>query len=296
MSAVIPSQQALVPDLQRLLEDPAEQVVIKLDLKAYILGLWQRRYIVIASFLACFLLSVPIALVSMQPTWSAQATILKKESQDEFRVGRHGIPFRPQEYSFGTLLDTLLLPGTLKLALHRSNVNMPALDFAGMVNVRVGKTSKAFTISVAWDDPVKAAELTQNLANVFVERNRELRRKEIEGSLAQYVEGLAAAELQVSEATEKLLAFEAKNDLADVGTQLRVLLENKQIILVKVRETEANVFAKREQIAKFMQQIEDEPSMIVQASYFVNPLAKNLTQLEWSLPRQRAVTLRKTRK
>jgi len=284
MNTLPSNNQASVPDLSSLFDDSSDEGQgLSIDLLSLIWAAWQKRLLLVAIVLVSLACSIPISLIVLEPLWSAQTTILKREQRDEFRVGRYGIPYKPQEYSFGTLLDTLLLPGTLKQAMQRSGVSMPTYQFTRLVNVRIGKESKAFTLSVTWNDPDTAALLTQSLADAFVERNQELRKQEIEKSLQNYTERLSGARLQYDEATHALMSFEARSNIADIDTQLRVLLENKQLVEVRIAESEANVSSKREQIDKLLEQIEGEPQMIVQASYYINPMKKNLTELEWEL-------------
>jgi Mrp family chromosome partitioning ATPase/capsular polysaccharide biosynthesis protein len=274
-------------DLVSMLDDTGNEETIKLDFKRLFWGMWQRRVAVIVSTVIATTLGVAFALLFLHPTWEGRTTLLKKDQQDEFRVGRYGLPFRPQEYAFKTLLDTLLLPGTLEQAMKRTGIYMPSNEFASLVEVYMGKESKAFTISVLWNDPEVATELTNNLAEVFMERNRDLRRKEIEENLVSYRKRLDSANFRASIAGDELLEFKAKNEISDINMQLIVLLEKRQDVEVKVRELEGEFEAKTEQIKRLNMNIESEPKMIVQSSYFVNPMAKNLSRLEWELAQTR---------
>jgi capsular polysaccharide biosynthesis protein len=280
--------QPNIPDFSALLDDSSEsEAGIKVDIKRLIWGIWQQRLMITGVTAAMAVLGVVLALTVLQSTWIGHTTLLKKEQQDEFRVGRYGLPFKTQEYAFKTLLDTLMLPGTLENAMQQVGINMPGHELARLVDVRVGKESKAFTISVKWSDPVMAAALTNSLADVFIQRNKDMRRHEIESSLNSYRDRLTSADAGSAEQAEALLSFEASNDISDIDTQLMVLLEKRQQLEVDLRSLDGDRFAAAEQGKRLLTQIDGEPNMIVQTSYFVNPLQKNLSQMEWELTQAR---------
>lgn len=283
----IPAQDQTPVDLARLLDPQDADEGLRLDLQRILWGVWQRKLIVMAFTVLFALIGLTMALTLVEPVWKSTTTLIKKEQQDEFRVGRYGIPFKAQPYSFKTLLDTLMLPGTLDRAMQRGGVYMAPNDFFSLVDLRVGKESKAFSVSVTWTDPETSAALTNHLADVFVERNREMRKQEVETQLMNYRSRLESARVDTIEAAEELRNFEAQNEISDIKTQLTVLLEKHQEVEVIVTTVEGDLLAKQEQIQKLANNIGDEPDMIVQTSYFVNPMAKNLAQLEWELAQAR---------
>jgi uncharacterized protein involved in exopolysaccharide biosynthesis/Mrp family chromosome partitioning ATPase len=276
--------QPNMSDFSSLLDDSSEpEASIKVDVKRLIWGIWQQRLMIAGVTAATAILALMLALSMLQTTWTGRTTLLKKEQQDEFRVGRYGLPFKTQDYAFKTLLDTLMLPGTLESAMQQAGINMPSYELARLVDVHVGKESKAFTISVQWSDPVMAKALTNSLADVFIERNKNMRRQEIQSSLNSYRDRLASADAGSAQQADALLTFEASNDISDIKTQLMVLLEKRQQLEVDLRSLDGDRFAAAEQGRRLLTQIDGEPNMIVQTSYFVNPLQKKLSQMQWEL-------------
>ena len=285
--ADIPAQEQAPFDIAKLLDPQDNEEGLRLDFKRILWGVWQRKLIVILLTVLFALTGLTMALTLVEPVWKTSTTLIKKEQQDEFRVGRYGIPFKAQPYSFKTLLDTLMLPGTLERAMKRGGVYMAPNDFFGLVDLRVGKESKAFSVSVTWTDPETAAALTNHLADVFIERNRDMRKQEVETQLINYRSRLESARVNNIDAAESLRNFEAENEISDIQTQLTVLLEKRQEVEVIVTTVEGDLLAKREQVNRLANDIGSEPDMIVQTSYFVNPMAKNLAQLEWELAQAR---------
>jgi len=269
-------------------EESSSSEELKIDLRRLILGVWSRRVLVLGISGVFLLLSLITAFMLLERTWTANVTLLKKEQQDEFQVGRYGIPFKSQKYAFKTLLDTLMLPGTLQRAMDDSGVSLPTHRMASLVGLHVSRDSKAFTITVKWNDQIKAAEIANNLSTVFVERNRSLRRKEVEDALFKYMERQKAAGVAVSLTTRDLADFELSNNISDLDTQIAVLLEKRQDLEVAIREIEADGAAARDEIKRLNAAIDNAPEMIIQSSYYLNPLKKNLATLEWELVQARS--------
>lgn len=274
-------------DLASLLDDTPQEMELKLDLKRLLWGTWQRRIPIVVTMLVSSLLAIVLAITLFEPTWAGYTTLLKKEQQDEFRVGRYGLPFKLQKYAFKTLLDTLLLPGTLQQALQRSGVYLPPSDFAGLVDVNLSKESKAFTISVRWNDPLVAADLANNLASVFIERNQDLRRSEIETSLFKYRDRFESASFRATTIAEELRLYEKLNNISDIDKEISVMLEKRQEVEINASRLEGDVRAKTQGMLSLEDSINAEPKMIVQSSHFLNPMKKNLSELEWELAQAR---------
>jgi uncharacterized protein involved in exopolysaccharide biosynthesis/Mrp family chromosome partitioning ATPase len=261
---------------------------LKIDLRRLLLGVWSRRVLVLGISAVFFILFLMTALMFVERTWTAKVTLLKKEQQDEFQVGRYGIPFKSQNYAFKTLLDTLMLPGTLQQAMEDSGVNLPTHRMASLVGLHVSRDSKAFTITVNWNDQVKVAEIANNLSAVFIERNRSLRRKEVEDALSKYTERQSAANEAVNITARDLANFEIRHNISDLDTQIAVLLEKRQDLEVEIREIEADRAAAGDEIERLNTAIDSSPEMIIQSSYYLNPLKKNLATLEWELVQARS--------
>jgi Mrp family chromosome partitioning ATPase/uncharacterized protein involved in exopolysaccharide biosynthesis len=274
-------------ELASLFDDTPQDTELKLDLKRLLWGTWQRRIAILMTTFVSSLVAITIAMLLFEPTWQGQTTLLKKEQQDEFRVGEHGLPFKLQEYAFKTLLDTLMLPGTLKQAMQRSGINMPTQDFASLVDISLNKESKAFTISVRWNDPVMAAGLANNLAAAFIDRNRDLRRNEIETSLLKYRDRFESASYKATAIAEELRVFERSNKISDIDKEMTVMLEKRQDVEMDISGLDADFRGKSQDMVSLKNSINAEPEMIVQASYYSNPMKKNLSDLEWRLAQAR---------
>ncbi|MEM7252803.1 MAG: P-loop NTPase [Pseudomonadota bacterium] len=274
--------------LSALNEPSEENTGVSLDIERYARGIWSRRWIVVLCAAFVTLVFGVSAFLLFDRTWIAHATLVKRAYQDEFQVGRFGKPFKPQNYNLKTLLDTLLLPSALDEAASRAGVAVSSRSFASRIDVRKDKDSQIFDITVQWDDPAVAARLVNRLAEVFIERNRDIRRSDAEETLLYYQGRQQSSERQSNAINSELQSFQDRYSISDIDTQLEVLVMELQRVKVERDGLEALVRATEGDLNRIKDAIKVEPEMIVQSSYFRNPLQANLTQLQWELEQARS--------
>ena len=259
-----------------------------LDMDRYIRGIWSRRWIVLLCAALVTAALGAFAFFMFDRSWVAHATLVKRAYQDEFQVGRFGKPFKPQSYNLKTLLDTLLLPSVLDEAANRAGVSVGARSFARRINIRKDKESQIFDITVRWDDPAIAAALTNRLAEVFIERNRSIRRSDAEETLLYYQGRQQSAERQSEAINSELQGFQDQYAISDIDTQLEVLVMELQRVTIDGQALDAEVAATSQDLKRLAEAINTEPEMIVQSSYFQNPLQSNRSELIWQLEQARS--------
>ena len=116
---------ALPPPFRDLPEDEDEKSanLPNLDIRRSPLGCWRRRNLV-GGIAAAFILTFGIlAFTMIDNQWTAVATLIKRDTSDEFAVGG-GKPFKPQQYNLQTLLDTLKLPSSLDEVIARAGLDI----------------------------------------------------------------------------------------------------------------------------------------------------------------------------
>jgi uncharacterized protein involved in exopolysaccharide biosynthesis len=260
-----------------------------LDIQRFIRGILSRRGLIatVASLITG--LFTLLAVTFLHPSWIATVTLIKRSSTDLFVVGTSGSPFKPQTYRLETLMDTLLLPSTLEETLRRSGVGqeMEARKFVKAIEVKQGKNSNILNINIQWDEREKAAELANNLAEIFIDKNRAIRRSDAEEALLYYQEQLRQAEKEAADLDAELQAFQEEYKISDITTQIQVLVTDISSLKMQYETSKAQVKALTKDLDRLNRAIEKEPEMIVQSSYYQNPLKKNLTELEWALEQAR---------
>ncbi|MGB0712858.1 MAG: GumC family protein [Gammaproteobacteria bacterium] len=258
-----------------------------LDFVRLLKGIWSRRIMVAAIGTITTLLFGALAFTLVEKTWIANATLINRTTQDEFQIGKFGKPFKPQNYDLKTMIDTLLLPSVLQETLRRSGVEMQPRKLVKHIDVTLGKESRIFQVKIEWTDPVMAAKVANHLVDVFIERNRDIRRADAEETLLYYSGQLESAQQKARQTNDELDSFVRDYKITDLDTEINVLVSELTNQDGKLKALEAEVTAMRQDITRLDKAIEAEPEMIVQSSYYVNPLAKNLTDLEWELEQAR---------
>lgn len=254
-----------------------------IDLKRLILGVWQRKLMVvgIASVITLLFLLAAIFLVSK--TWTSSSVLIKREQVDQFQIGGGNTPFELQNYSFQTMLDTLKLPSLLQIALERSKVEAKTTQFSSAIGLSKGKTSNLFQIKVTWDDPVVAATLTNNLVTVFIENNRTMRRQEASSIFNYYQAQLTEVERNAENLDRQIQDFQRDNNVINFDKQTEVALRKIGDLEIEYRSLMAELNEIKRNEGALSDLIQETPEMTIQTTLYTNPLKKQLSALEWEL-------------
>ncbi|MCB1734800.1 MAG: hypothetical protein H6981_07755 [Gammaproteobacteria bacterium] len=258
-----------------------------LDIQRLLKGIWSRRKLVTLIAGTITVLFLVMAMTLVEKKWLANVTMIKRSSQDEFQIGKFGKPFKPQTYNLQTLLDTLLLPSVLQETVRRSGIDLQPRKLVKYIEAQVGKESTIFQIKVTWKDPNVAAEIANNLVDIFIARNREIRRADAEETLLYYSNQLQSAQQTARQTNAELQSFQEEYQISDLETEITVLVGQLTNLETEQKALQAEVEATRKDLTRLEAAIETEPEMIVQSSYYVNPLQKNLSDLEWELEQAR---------
>lgn len=264
-----------------------EESVGGLDLQRIIKGVLSRTPLIVLIAVLVTGAFAALAFTTMKHSWIAQTTLIKRGHSDEFQVGRFGKAFKPQKYSLNTMLDTLVLPSSVDETMRRGEIALKRKDFIKQVDLKLGKDSSIFHISFEWDDPVKAAEIANHLVEIFIERNRRIRRSDAEETVLFYQKQLDESADETRAINERIQFFQQEYGLSDIATQISVLVTDLSQLRLKLNEYKATEEGMISDVARLEQAIAAEPEMIVQSSYYENPLGKRLSGMEWELEQAR---------
>ncbi|MDX8410688.1 MAG: AAA family ATPase [Mariprofundaceae bacterium] len=283
-----PEEDAPFPMMSMFGDEEEVKSSSSLDISRLIRGVLARRKLIAVIATSITLLFGVMAFTLMHHSWQAQVTLIKREKQDSFQVGRFGSPFQAQEYSLKTLLDTLLLPSALEETIRRSGIDTIPRKLAKKIDLIVGKESSIFHFTMIWESADKAKEIVNNLADVFVERNRQIRRGDAEENYLYYSDQLESAREKVKSVSVEILSFRREHGVVNLDTEMGVLLAELSGLETEHQKMAGELSAKRESLQRLEKALSDEPEMIVQSSYFRNPLKKKLADLEWEYEQARA--------
>lgn len=268
-------------------EKPAAKAGPGLDIMRFVRGLWSRRYLIIAVALGISLLFGSLAVTLVKRQWEAGVALIMHTHQDQFSISA-GQPFKPQQYNLKTLLDTLKLASSLEQIMQRSGIRTLPQTLAAAIDVTLGKDSNIFHIEVVWNDPQAAAALANLAAEVFVDRSRDIRRKDAEDTFTYYDAQLKEARERKRLISNELLEFQRLTKVADFDTETKVLLADLSRLeseyRTKVAETEAMHVAKDQLSGK----ISKQPEMIVTSTVYRSPLKQRLAEYQWQLQEARS--------
>lgn len=252
-----------------------------LDIGRFVRGVWKRKLMIASIGLASTVLFVLLALM-IQHKWMARCTLITQTHQDQFVLSDRE-PFKPQDYDLSTFVDTIKLPSSLDEAMKRSGVSVLRRTMAAAIETQIGKDSKIFAIKVTWDDPRLAATIANNVAEIFVENSRAIRRKDARETYDYYSGQLREARGEIVKINDELVAFEETHNISSLDDQVGVLVSELSRLESEYKIRVAEAGAMRAAQARIQTLMTQEPEMIVTESRYRSPLKQRLTDYQWEL-------------
>ena len=258
-----------------------------LDVKRLVRGIVKRFWLAAGIAFTIASLFLVIAVTMIKPKWEASAAVMVHTRQDKFSLGG-AKPFELQDYNLKTLLDTIKLPSSLLAVSDALKLDAPPRVLSPAIGLTTGKDSNIFQITAVWKDPVVAAGIANKVAELLVQRSRDMRRRDAEDAHANYSAQLESARKELRTVTAEMRAFKANKNVSDFGAETQVLLGSlvnlESDLSTKVAETRAL----REALANIEKAVEGEPEMVVTSTVYRNPLKTRLTDYEWQLQEARS--------
>ncbi len=118
-------------------------------------------------------------------------------------------------------------------------------DLRGILKASAGEHPSLLRLTVTHDDPAITAGIANMWADLFVQQANQIYGNQGGEQLSFFQDQLAAAEADLTEAEDALVAFQADNRSAILGNELRAL-----------QNTQSNQLAKKEQLESVLQDIE----------------------------------------
>ena len=258
-----------------------------LDLERLARGILKRLWLVSAITFGIAGLAVVVAITLIKPKWEAAAVIVVHTGQDQFSLGA-AKPFELQNYNLNTLLDTIKLPNALLAVIEGLKLEATPRSLSPAIGINAGKESNIFQITATWKDPVNAAAIANTVAELLVQRSRDMRRKEAEDAHANYSAQLEKARETHRNLIAEMRAFKASHQVSDFSAETQVLLGSLSNLETELSTKVAEAAAYKESLAEIEKAVKGEPEMIVTSTVYRNPLKNRLSDYEWELQEARS--------
>lgn len=258
-----------------------------LDLERLARGILKRIWLAIGIALPIAGLFLVAAVTMVKPKWQATAAVILHPRQDQFSLGGSK-PFELQNYNLKTLLDTIKLPSSLHAVADALKIEATPRSLGPAIGLGLTKDSNVFQITALWKDPVVAAKIANQVAELLVSRSRDLRREEAEGAHANYSAQLASAREQLDTVTAEMRTFKESRQVSDLNAETQVLLGSLSLLEADLNTKTAEVKAFKEALVEVAKAVKGEPAMVVTSSVYRNPLKTRLSEYEWQLQEARS--------
>ena len=263
-------------------DDLSDSPGFNLDLKRYLVGAWQRRYIGIATVVVITVLAALFVIFSVSKSWQASTALIKRTHQDRLALAERS-PFKSQDYNLATLLDTLKLPSSLEQVRKQAGINASLVTLAQAIEVSLGRDSKIVNLKVTWSNPEKAAELANLVAATFIDRTRLLLGDDAKVSYEYYASQLEETRKKAQLAAADVLAFRQEYGISNLDAETKVLLEEMSRLQSNLNSRIAEVGALEEASNRLISALQEEPEQVITSTIYRSPLQTRLAEYEWEL-------------
>ena len=263
-------------------DDLSDSSGFNLDLKRFLVGAWQRRYIGIATVVVITVLTALFVGFSVSKSWQASTALIQRTHQDRLTLAERS-PFKSQDYNLATLLDTLKLPSSLDHVREQAGLNVSLVTLAQAIEVSLGRDSKIVNLKVTWSSPEKAAELANLVAATFIGRTRLLLGDDATVSYEYYASQLEETRKKAQLASADVLAFRQKYGISNLDAETKVLLEEMSRIESNLNSRIAEVGALEVASSRLIDALQEEPEQVITSTIYRSPLQTRLAEYEWEL-------------
>jgi succinoglycan biosynthesis transport protein ExoP len=267
-----------------LAEDEYSQLEkpLNLDLRRFIIGAWQRRYLGIVTATGIMLLLLALITFGISRHWQTSVTLIKRSHQDRLSLAERD-PFKIQDYSLATLLDTLKLSSSLDTVRKKAGLNVSLTALAAAIDISIGRDSKIINLKMTWDDPELAADLANLMAETFVDRTRLLLHKDAQSAYDYYSDQLLRSREDARVVSSEVMAFRQTNGISNLDAETKVLLEEMSRLQSELNSRRAEVGALNAATIRLESAISDEPEEVITFTIYRSPLKTRLSEYDWEL-------------
>ena len=280
---------------------PEEQGKLPFHIPTLLFSIWRWKWVVVSWVILCGMLAVVVSMALAPRSWQAEAILLYKPPSKELTEAMYNPP------DLTTMIEMVKVEPNLIETLDRLNLDCEITTLAGSCSVSRPTDSEMLVSRGSWKDGT-AADIANTLSQVFRERQRELRNKELAGvirnmeiRLDKVLSKLRAAddddtvnkdELKAKELTSYQSRLDAVDVMYEQALNDREVIDTQVIELEKlIKDVEKELEDENNQAAQF----QDLTTLNIQAEQLQTKIeeAKKLAVAEVKISEQERIFARK---
>jgi len=275
----------LPAELTRILTDDVEQspaLPARLAPERLLRSLWIRRWLITSISCVSVLLALTIALTVIDDRWEAVTTLITYQDNEALGIG-DGRPYRAPEFGLATLVDTLKLPSSLAEARSRIGIDVDLTTIAQAIDVSIAENSNVLNLKVLWDDPVHAAALANQMAEIFIDTTQRIRIDQTQRDHERYSKQLQEVRQRVVAADLLVLEYQQTHGVSDFTEETKARLYDMSRLQAEYRTQLSEVEALKVAKAEFEAAIEEQPESLITSKLYRNPINRRLEEIDLEL-------------
>lgn len=206
----------------------------EIDLREYIEILWRGKWIIISMVLIAALVAWFGGHIFLSPTYDATATLLIMPPTYQTSI-------EPKPLALEIYRDLALTPAIATQVIEKLNLTdqdggrLPATALLDRVNIEVStpeqnrrgteQVASVLKLKVSWSNPVKARDIANTWAEIFMENASNIRKSESDEVARVILQQFDATQQALQEAENELLEFQSANPIHLIRQNVELLRE-----------------------------------------------------------------------
>ena len=215
-----------------------------LDVRDYLTILGRRQWLIILTLVAVIMVSL-IFTLTQTPLYQAESRVLLRspympysdQSGGEMSLGVGALS---QTYDIDTEIERIKHPELVKETRERLSPRMRNLPLAALIVREVGKTA-IISIAIEASNPQFTAQMSQELAQAYIEHTRRMRQIATEQALKYVTEQAGHAKEDLDKADGEMSAFKQANGIVDMASAGGRVAERYEGLLDQIAKGQTEV-------------------------------------------------------
>jgi len=263
-------------------DDADDSLVLPYDLRRLLHGVFRKRWLVALITAGIAALTMVFALFGMERKWEASAVMMQKPQTEIFSLGSD-TPYKMQNYSLETMLDTIKLPSALDSIIAKLNLKVDRRTLSRRISVKLGKSSSLVLLTARWKDPETAVKIANLAARQLQEWSRKIKNANAADAFSYYSAQLEETRINKAAEAEKAHELKQASNISDIDFEINLLVSSIDKLAARLAIKQAELSAHKSTIENINIKTRNEPKTIINSTIFRNPLKQRLHEYEMQL-------------
>ena len=256
---------------------------VEIDIREYIGIFWKKKWLIIGLIIFALILGYIYSLRSDKVYRTSTIVLVEEESSAENLFAEGFSMMRGQTQKLETYRMMFTTGRILREVIDNLDLKteegkpLSASYLNNKIQVTGNDNTNLLTITVSYNDPVKARDIADEIVDVFIRENLDLKRADLEGASGFIENQLVETKRELSHMEEELLNHRREQEVIRPEEQAEHLLEELLRLETNYAQTRIQIEESKAGLEEINRRLEEEDENIVSTRTFTeNPQLQEL--------------------